>query len=194
MVRRPKLLAGLSMLVLCGCELTAVPYGSAPLGQLQNTTADSVLTQTVKPLPFTGRLTQGDPDELPPIVAASLSPNSPVTFAYREQLTHDEYHVPLAISAFDPVTYIGAPLGDYGVTAFASLTISCGDAVVGDYQAKAFVTKSYSLYSEPTHREVENAARRAVRTKLDTELARDTPRLTHAACSSSAAASSTVVN
>src|SRR5579863_5943502 len=61
-------------------------------------------------LPFTGRLIDGDPSELPPAVAKSLSKDSAVTFAYREELSHDEYHIPLIVSAFDPVTYIGAPL------------------------------------------------------------------------------------
>ncbi len=148
----------------------------------------------VKPLPFTGRLIQGDPDKLPSSVAASLSANSPVTFTYREQLTHDEYHVPLAVSAFDPVTYVGAPLGDYGVTAFAVLTIARGDAVLGDYQAKSYVSKSYNLYSEPTHRELEDAARRAVRAKLDAQLAHDAPRLAQAARAADATAAAPSIN
>lgn len=170
------------MLALGGCAwaLRTPDHISSPLELAQNSSIATTSPQAVRPLPFTGRLTQGDPDELPPLVAASLAANSPVTFVYREQLTHNEYHVPLALSAFDPVTYIGAPLGDYGVTAFATLTISRGDTVLGDYQAKVFVTESYSLYSEPTHREVEDAARRAVRAKLDDQLARDTPRLARA--------------
>src|ERR1700687_3949318 len=47
-------------------------------------------------LPFRGKLLSGDPAELPPAVAMSLSDSSPVTFTYREELTHDDYHVPLA--------------------------------------------------------------------------------------------------
>ena len=129
------------------------------------------------PLPFQGRLIDGNPAELPPAVALSLSRNSAVTFAYREELSHDEYHIPLIISAFDPVTYAGAPLGDYGVTAFASLSIVEGDRVLGDYTAKAHVTKSYSLYSEPTHQELEHAARIAVRDRIDQKLYRDAAQL-----------------
>jgi len=128
-------------------------------------------------LPFKGKLTAGDADELPPAVAAALSPDAIVSFSYREQLTHDEYHVPLLLSALDPVTYVGAPLGDYGVTAFASLTITKGDTVLGNYTAKAHVAKSYSIYSEPTHREVEEAARAAVRDKIDQRLYRDAGRV-----------------
>ena len=133
--------------------------------------------QPAHPLPFTGRLIDGNPHELPPAVAMSLSKDSPIAFSYREELSHDEYHVPLFISAFDPVTYIGAPLGDYGATAFASLSIIDGDRVLGDYTAKAYVTKSYSLYSEPTHMELDRAARTAVREKIDQKLYSDATRL-----------------
>jgi hypothetical protein len=114
----------------------------------------------------------------------SLSSTSSVTFSYREELTHDDYHVPLIVSAFDPVTYVGAPLGDLGVTAFASLSIVDGDRVLGDYTAKVHVSKSYSLYSEPTHKEVEQAARAAVREKIDQKLYRDADRLAQAVAGS----------
>ncbi len=129
------------------------------------------------PLPFTGRLADGDPRELPPAVAMSLSSASPVSFAYREELTHDDYHIPLALTALDPVTYVGAPLGDRAVRAFASLSITEGDAVIGDYTAKAYVSKPYTLYSEPTHKELEDSARAAVRAAIDRKLYRDSARL-----------------
>ncbi len=133
------------------------------------------------PLPFKGRLASGNANELPHAVAMSLSPDSPISFSYREELTHNEYHIPLAVTAFDPVTYFGAPLGDYGVTAFASLSIFDGDRVLGDYTAKAFVSKSYTLYSEPTHKELEEAARSSVRQKIEEKLYRDEHRLAQAA-------------
>jgi hypothetical protein len=136
-----------------------------------------IAQQPARPLPFTGRLIDGNPDELPPAVAMSLSHDSPITFSYREELSHDEYHIPLIVTAFDPVTYIGAPLGDYGATAFASLSIIDGDRILGDYTAKAYVTKSYSLYSEPTHLELDRAARTAVREKIDQKLYSDASRL-----------------
>jgi hypothetical protein len=125
----------------------------------------------------------GSANELPPAVAMSLSPDSPISFSYREELTHNEYHIPLAVTALDPVTYLGAPLGDYGVTAFASLSIFDGDRVLGDYTAKAFVSKSYSLYTEPTHKELEQAARSSVRQKIEEKLCRDHDRLAQAAAS-----------
>jgi hypothetical protein len=130
-----------------------------------------------RPLPFTGRLIQGDPDELPPLIAQSLSSDGPITFTYREQISHDDYHIPLAVTALDPVTYFGAPLGDMAVDAFATLTIQRGDTVIGDYKAKAYVSKSYTLYSKPSHREIEQAARAAVREKIDAKLASDSDRL-----------------
>ena len=105
-------------------------------------------------------------------------PGSPITFQYREELSHDEYHIPLWVSAFDPVTYFGSPLGDFGVTAFASLAIiDANGAVAADYTRRAYVTKSYSLYAEPTHRELEQAARDAVRAKIDQSLYSDSDRL-----------------
>lgn len=135
------------------------------------------------PLPFKGRLVSGSANELPSAVAMSLSPDSPISFSYREELTHNEYHIPLAVTALDPVTYLGAPLGDYGVTAFASLSIFDGDRVLGDYTAKAFVSKSYTLYTEPTHKELEQAARSSVRQKIEEKLYRDQDRLAQAAAS-----------
>jgi hypothetical protein len=144
------------------------------------------------PLPFRGRLVDGDPKELPPAVAMSLSNSSAVTFTYREDLTHEEYHIPLIVSAFDPVTYVGAPLGDYGVTAFASLWIIQGERVVGDYTAKAHISRSYSLYSEPTHRELEEDARTAVRERIDEKLYRDADRLAGAISSSPKVSGGTV--
>ena len=142
-------------------------------------------------LPFKGKLLAGDPDDLPPAVAMSLSDNSPVTFTYREELTHDDYHVPLAISALDPANLVGAPLGDIGVTAFASLSISAGDTVLGDYTAKEHVSKSYNMYSQPTHKEVDDAARVAVRQRIEQKLYKDEARLAQAVTSAGKSPTST---
>jgi hypothetical protein len=157
------------MLALSACTIqqSTVPPVSAP--------------EPTRPLPFKGRLGSGDPNELPPAVAMSLSDASDITFLYREELSHDEYHIPLIVTALDPVTYAGAPLGDYGVTAFASLSIVEGDRVLGDYTAKAYVSRSYTLYSEPKHAELEQAARAAVRQKIDEKVYHDENRLAQAA-------------
>jgi hypothetical protein len=146
-----------------------------------------------QPLPFKGRLIDGDPAELPPAVALSLSPTAPITFSYREELSHDEYHLPLWFTAIDPVTYAGSPLGDYGVSAFASLSIIGCDQTLGDYTARAHVTKSYNLYTQPTHQELERAARAKVRGMIDEKLARDEVRLAGAARDSCAAANGAVL-
>ena len=136
------------------------------------------------PLPFKGRLVQGDPNAVPQTVAAALSSSGPVDFAYREELTHDHYTVPLAVSAFDPLTYFGYPLGHYGVTAFASLSITDADRVLGDYTAKAHVGQSYTLYYQPTYLELEQAAREAVRKSIDEQIRRDSARLAQIAAQS----------
>ena len=146
----------------------------------QPAAAPAVTASPAHPLPFKGRLAEGDASAVPPAVAMSLSSTSTVTFSYREELTHDDYHIPLIVTAFDPVTYAGAPLGDLGVTAFAALSITDGDRVIGDYTAKVHVSRSYTLYKEPTHREVEEAARAAVREKIDQKLYRDEDRLAQA--------------
>ena len=52
--------------------------------------------------------------------------------------------------------------------------------MLGDYTAKVHVSKSYTLYKEPTHREVEQAARAAVREQIDQKLYRDADRLAEA--------------
>ncbi len=158
--------------------------GAVGCGVQQSTIEPQVARALARPLPFEGRLVDGDPNELPPAVAMSLSNTSAATFSYREELTHDEYHIPLIVSALDPVTYIGAPIGDYGVTAFATLSIMDGDKVLGDYTAKAHVSKSYSLYSEPTHAELDRTARAAVREKIDQKLYRDADRLARAVAGS----------
>ena len=163
------LLAFAAAAVVCGCAVQQATIPAPPLA-----------AAPAHPLPFKGRLAAGDPDAVPPAVAMSLAGDSRVTFMYREELTHDDYHVPLALTAFDPATYVGAPVGDLGVTAFASLSITDGDRILGDYTAKVHVSKSYTLYREPTHREVEDAARAAVREKIDEKLYRDEGRLAQA--------------
>jgi hypothetical protein len=159
--------AGL-MLILCGggCAMQQATAPAPPPAQAP-----------AHALPFKGRLLDGDANRLPPAVAMSLDRDSQVTFLYREEISHDDYHIPLAVTAFDPATYIGAPVGDLGVTAFASLSITEGDRVLGDYTAKVHMSKSYTLYKEPTHSEVEEAARAAVREKIDQKLYRDEERL-----------------
>jgi len=134
-------------------------------------------------LPFKGKLISGDRNELPPAVAMSLSDTSPVTFTYREELTHDEYHAPLIVSWALPANWAGAPTGDIGVTAFASLSVSVGDTVVGDYTAKEHASKSYNLYTQPTHKEVDDAALAAVRQRIEQKLYKDEARLAQAVAS-----------
>ncbi len=168
------------MLCLLAPAMFLAAVGACGCGAQQAVVAPRVVQEPARPLPFRGRLVSGDPSELPPSVAMSLADTSPISFSYREELIHDEYHIPLIISALDPVTYAGAPLGDYGVTAFASLTIADGDRVLGDYTAKEHVSKSYNLYSEPTHQELEQAARDAVRERIDWKLYLDADRLADA--------------
>jgi hypothetical protein len=153
----------------CGCSVQQLPPTAMQMPQAP-----------ARPLPFKGRLVQGDPTELPPDVAMSLSKSSPITFMYREQLTHDERHASMLATALAPSTYAGAALGEYGVDAFAELTILDGNRIIGDYTAKARVWKSYSLYSTPTHAELERAARAAVRGKIDAQLERDARHLAQA--------------
>jgi len=187
-----------SVLVLTcfsGCGLDRNADESTPSAQsIAPDTASIAATNPSTPasssLPFKGRLVDGSPDNLPPTVAQSLSPDSPITFSYREELTHDDYHIPLIISALDPVTYVGAPLGDIGVTVFATLTIFDHNRVIGDYTAKTHISRSYTLYHEPTHREVEQAARVAVRDKIDAKLAQDSNRLAAAVKEAPATAAS----
>ena len=171
-----------------GFALSLVAVAATGCSVQQQSVSAPSAAPVVHPLPIKGRLIDGDPAELPPAVAASLARDTPVTFSYREELTHDEYHVPLLVTALDPVTYVGAPLGDYGVTAFASLSIVAGDRILGDYTAKAHVSKSYTLYSQPTHQELEREAREAVREKIDQKLYQDSARLAQAAATHAAPA------
>jgi hypothetical protein len=163
---------------------TASSAAAAPANTPNNgieASAANGLAQTspgaAKKLPFAGRLVSGDRSRLPPAVAASLSDTSPIEFSYREELTHDDYQLPLWFTAIDPVTYLGSPLGDYGASAFASLSITHGDRVLGDYTARVHVSKSYNLYSAPTHKQVDDEARAAVRDKIDQQLYRDASRI-----------------
>jgi hypothetical protein len=177
------------VLAASGCS-TQQSNSNLSQSQTQTSIADQSNAQLViapkvedvpaHPLPFKGKLISGNKDELPPAVAMSLSDNSPVTFTYREELTHDDYHVPLAISALDPANLIGAPLGDIGVTAFASLSISSGDTILADYTAKEHASKSYNLYHDVTHAEVDEAARAAVRQRIDQKIYSDEARLAKA--------------
>jgi hypothetical protein len=156
-----------------GCSLQQAALAPEPGPQIVQTPAH--------PLPFRLSPVQGDSRELPPAVAMSLAPGARFTFAYREELAHGEDHTPLYLSAFNPATYAGYPLGKYTVTADASLSIFDGNRPLGDYHAAATVSESYSLYAEPTHRELEDAARAAVREKIDRQLYADADRLARAA-------------
>lgn len=159
----------------------SVPIGPPPAAQGADAGTQPQVAQAPVPLPFKGRLLDGNPKALPPAVAASLSDSSSVVFNYREELSHDHYTVPLTLSAFDPLTYVGYPLGSYSVTAFASLGISQGDKVLGDYTAKVHLTRSYTLYYQPTYLELDHAAKAAVREKIDQQVYRDADRLAQAA-------------
>jgi len=179
-----------SVSILCGCGLQQPDQnqaqsqsGGASESQSQLVIAPKVADVPAHALPFKGKLLSGDPAQLPPAVAMSLSDSSPVTFTYREELTHDDYHIPLAISWLDPLTYSGAPLGDIGTTAFASLSISVGDTILADYTAKEHASKSYNLYAQPSHKEVDDAAVAAVRQSIDQKLYSDEARLAQAAAS-----------
>lgn len=157
-----------------GCSFQQQPY-----------VAPQVTQVPAEPLPFKGKLASGDPNELPPAVALSLSPNSPITFMYREQLTHDDHRKSLFLTALAPTTYAGAALGSFGVTAFASLAIVEGPKVIGNYTAKVHLSESYNLYSTPTHEQLDHAAREAVRQKIDEQLYRDRARLAQEASTNS---------
>jgi hypothetical protein len=177
---RTGLLSILAAATLAGCTVQTYAHSfSGPINSAQPIQGD-VQTQPPPPmtaLPFTGRLIDGNPKALPPAVANSLSDSGNVVFNYREELTHDHYTVPLALSAFDPLTYVGYPLGQYGVTAWAALGISQGDKVLGDYTAKVHLTRNYTLYYQPTYIELEHAAKAAVRQKIDEQLYRDSGHL-----------------
>jgi hypothetical protein len=162
-----------------GFAALALAIALAAIGcSVQPPTLPPEVVQTpAHPLSFKGRLFDGNLQELPPAVAMSLSNDSPVTFSYREELTHDETHKPLWASAFDPATYAGSSTGQYGVTAFAQLSISEGDIVLADYTAQERVTMPYSLFKEPTHKELDQTARDAVRTKIDQQLYGDENRI-----------------
>ena len=165
----------------CAAQQSPQSQSQAPSqSQTQIFIEPKVAEMPAHPLPFKGRLVEGDPLEVPPAVAMSLSRNSPVTFTYREELTHDDYREPKYITAFDPASLIGSPVGEVGVTAFASLSISDGDRILGDYTAKEHVSKSFSIYSQVTHKEVDDAARAAVRQRIDEKLFSDEARLAQA--------------
>jgi hypothetical protein len=168
-IRRLLRVSVLVAVLACGCSARQATVVEPP-----------PVPQTVKALPFQGQLVEGDPTEIPEAVAISLSDTSPIRFSYREELTHDEHHTSLWLTALAPTTYFGASLGTYDVTAFATLSISNGATVIGYYTAKALVSRSYTIYSEPTHAELERDARAEVRDKIDAELAFDRNRLADA--------------
>lgn len=137
-------------------------------------------TATTRPLPFKGKLVDADPDEVPPALAGAISDSSPITFHYREELQHDHDTYPLWMTGLNPGTYLGMPTGSYGVTAFATLSITEGSKVLADYTAQEHVTGKYGLYYGPTYEELEHQARDAVRRQIDDSLYKDLARLSGA--------------
>src|SRR6266849_6002512 len=77
------LTAFLAAAAMCGCAIQ-----QSPQSQSQMFIEPKVVEMPAHPLPFKGRLLEGDPNDVPPAVAMSLSSTSPVTFTYREELTH----------------------------------------------------------------------------------------------------------
>jgi len=132
---------------------------------------------TVRSLGFTMRLADGSRSQLPPSVAAAISDTSSLNASYRETLSHDESHAPLWQSALDPTTYSGATLGARTVEASAELRIFNSRETVGDYTASANVSKTYSMYKDPSNAELEESARAAVRKKIDDQVVADAPRI-----------------
>jgi hypothetical protein len=207
-MRQTLILAALCLAIgVCGCgaqqrdqlqsqsmQPQSQVAGATPVADSQLVIAPKVVDVPAHPLPFKGKLLSGDPNELPPAVAMSLSDSSPVTFTYREELTHDDYHIPLLLSAVDPGSWVGNPTGDIGVTAFASLSITAGDTIIGDYTAKEHVSKSYSLYTQASHKEVDDAARVAVRQRLDQKIYADEARLAQAAASARKTPTASIVD
>jgi hypothetical protein len=107
----------------------------------------------------------------------SLADNSPITFSYREELTHEEHHVPMILSAIENLAFSSHPTGEYVVTAFAALSISNGGQPIGDFTAQTRISRPYGEYSQPTHQELDDAARAAVRREIDRKLDAEMPRL-----------------
>jgi hypothetical protein len=178
--------SALLAVVLQGCAVqqAAAPGSASATSTYSGDPARAPTAQSAtpaRPLPFKGRLLDGNPAQLPPVVAISLTDQSQITFSYREELTHEEHHVPMILSAIDPLTYAGHPMGEYGVTAVASLSIFYGGHLIGDYKAQSRVTKPYSMFAQPAHRDLDDAVRVAVREKIDRELSADSARLAAAA-------------
>jgi hypothetical protein len=134
--------------------------------------------ELVSPLPFKGRLLGVPRAEAPPEIAASISNSSPIVFSYREELSHEHHTVPMVLSALNPLTYLGASTGTTGATAFADLSISNGDRVIGDYTAAVHATADYSIYSGKTYLELDREARAQVRREIDDKVYADLDRLT----------------
>lgn len=83
----------------------------------------------------------------------------------------------MILSAIENLTFSSHPTGEYVVTAFASLSISNRGEPIGDYTAQSRVTRPYGMYSQPTHRELDEAARAEVRQEIDQKLEAEMPRL-----------------
>lgn len=113
----------------------------------------------------------------PPAAVAELATTPGVKFSYREEWRHEHTTVPMFESAIDPRTYLGRPLGTYGVTVFAWVSVTQGPAVLGDYAARVHLEKPYGLTYGPTYTQLERQARAAVRAKLAGLITHDAARL-----------------
>jgi hypothetical protein len=168
--------------------------GNAPVAAPQSGAGNNLLPAFILPThpaaPNPQAQSAGDAAPLPPgpwAPPASLAPliNAPgVKVSYREQMAHDHYTIPMWQTAFDPRVYMGSPLGRYGVTAFATVSITRGDEVLGDYTAKVHVEQNYGMYYGPTYMQLEREARGQVRKQLDNELLHDRSKLLSALNSS----------
>ena len=155
----------------------------------QPAVAPAVAEAPAHPLPFKGRLAEGDADALPPAVAMSLSSASAVTFSYREELTHDDYHIPLIVTALGS-GYLRRRAArrswrDRVCVAFDNRRRPGARRL---YRQSARLEVIPTLHGTDSQESVELAARAAVREKIDQKLYRDADRLAAAVAVSGQAA------
>ena len=153
---------------------------SAPQSQSQLVIAPQVIDQPAHPLPFKGRCSRGRPYR---------------TSARGRDVSVELFAGDVHLSRRIDPRRLSRPAGCHCSRSrhpdrrsarryrVRRLCVACRSAtatLLGDYTAKEHVSKSYSLYTNASHKELEDAALAAVRQRIDQKLYDDEARLAQA--------------
>jgi hypothetical protein len=116
----------------------------------------------------------GNKEYLPRTVTADASLGHPLILRYRYEVTYGRDAVPPVITANNPLTIVGFPIGADTVVVIGKLEILKGGAVVKTYSAVCMLDKTRTIFSEgETLSEIRKRGLLAVRDSIEAQMYAD---------------------